>query len=71
MSIRGRVSQAIGRLTNSIRSVNWRLPDVDPAVREIYHRVAEFTMTSPERIAAVCDAVRYVTAARISGAYVK
>lgn len=71
MSIRDMASQAIERLTNSRRSVKWRLPDVDPAVREIYHRVAEFTMTSPERIAAVCDAVRYVNAARISGAYVE
>lgn len=71
MSLRDIFSSAVERLTNSPVAVNWRMPDVDPVTRETYRRVAAFTMTSPERIAAVCDAVRYVTAAGIDGAYVE
>jgi O-methyltransferase len=47
------------------------MPDVDVQTREIYHRVSRYTMTSPERIAGVCDAVRYVAGAKIPGAYVE
>lgn len=71
MSIRDVLARAYERVINGRLAVGMRLRDVDPATREIYHRIAACTMTSPERIAAVCDAVRYVTQARIPGAYVE
>lgn len=42
-------------------------PDLDPANVAIYHQVAASTMTSPERVAALCDAIRYVCAVGIPG----
>lgn len=71
MSLQDRVIQAVERVVHSKPVLNWRLQDVDVRTREIYHRVAACTMTSPERIAAVCDAVSYVSKARIAGAYVE
>ena len=71
MKMRDVVSQYYQRLANSRTAVRWRLPDLDPDTRAIYHRVAPYTMTSPERIAAVCDAVRYVSKANLPGAYVE
>jgi len=69
--LRDMVSSRYERLANSKIAVRWRLPDIDPDTRAIFHRVAPYTMTSPERIAAVCDAVRYVSRANIPGAYVE
>ncbi len=43
----------------------------DAETSETIVRVAPFTMTSPERIAALCDAVRYVAANEIPGAIVE
>lgn len=43
----------------------------DDAYRSIIETVAPYTMTSPERIAAVVDAVRYVSRRRIEGAIVE
>ena len=43
----------------------------DPETSETINRVSPFTMTSPERIAALCDAVRYVVAHDIPGAIVE
>jgi predicted O-methyltransferase YrrM len=48
-----------------------RFPDVDPAVREIFARVRHATMTSPERVFALCEAVRYVVSGRVPGAIVE
>jgi len=48
-----------------------RFPDVDRRVVDIFNRVKPCTMTSPERVFALCDAVRYVVAARIEGAVVE
>jgi len=45
--------------------------DLDPATVEIYERVREFTMTSPERIFALVDAVNYVVEGRVKGAMVE
>jgi O-methyltransferase len=42
-------------------------PDLDPRFLEFYPRAAPFTMTSPERMYAVYQAVRHVHAARIPG----
>lgn len=41
--------------------------DIDPWVAEIIEKVRPFTMTSDERVSALCQAVRYVTRAKIPG----
>lgn len=71
MSIRDTLSHMYDRVANSGPVLDRRLADIDADTRAIYRQVSEFTMTSPERIAAVCDAVRYVTRAGIAGAYVE
>ncbi len=71
MSLRDGLSRLVEGAINSRAAVNWRMHDVDIATRETYFRVARYTMTSPERIAAVCDAVRYVLNAGIAGDYVE
>jgi len=48
-----------------------RFPDVDARVRAIFNRVKPYTMTSPERVISLCDAVRYVVAGGIEGAIVE
>ena len=45
--------------------------DIAADVWAIIERVRPYTMTSVERINAVCEAVRYVTAARVPGAFVE
>jgi hypothetical protein len=42
-------------------------PDIDPEVIQTIHRVKDFTMTSPERISALCEAVKYVVKHQIPG----
>lgn len=71
MSFSETVGRYCERALNSQAALKWRMPDVDVGAREIFRRVAPFTMTSPERIAALCDAVHYVTKAGIPGAYVE
>jgi hypothetical protein len=44
---------------------------VDPSIREIVNRVRPFSMTSDERLLAVCDAVDYVTRFDIAGDFVE
>lgn len=46
-------------------------PDTPPGVAEICRKVAPFTMTSPQRVLALCEAVRYVHASGIQGAIVE
>lgn len=48
-----------------------RFPDFSDSTRRIIERSQPFTMTSPERIAAVCDAVRYISKAKIPGQIVE
>lgn len=43
------------------------MTDIDAATLETYKVVREYTMTSLERVAALCEAVRYVTRHRIPG----
>ncbi|WP_275942151.1 TylF/MycF/NovP-related O-methyltransferase [Komagataeibacter melomenusus] len=71
MSLRDVINRCIETVANSRLSLKYRMPDVDAQTREIYHRIAKYTMTSPERIAGLCQAVRYVTDAKIPGAYVE
>lgn len=42
-------------------------PDFDEEVVQTINRVQEFTMTSPERISALCEAVKYVVKNQIPG----
>lgn len=45
--------------------------DVDPAIARTIQRVAPYTLTSPERIAALCQAVTYVAQHGFPGAVVE
>jgi hypothetical protein len=47
------------------------LPDLKPEDRRICEAVAPFTMTSPERVAALIAATRYIVANRIEGDFVE
>jgi hypothetical protein len=46
-------------------------PDMGPADIALYREVAPFTMTSPERVIALRDAVDYVCQRRLSGDFVE
>jgi O-methyltransferase len=41
--------------------------DIDATTMETYDAVREFTMTSPERVAALCAAVRYISRHEVPG----
>jgi O-methyltransferase len=51
--------------------MTWTPPDFDKPTVEIAERVMPFTMTSIERVSALCEAVRYVTVNDIPGAIVE
>jgi O-methyltransferase len=51
--------------------VRTALPDVSPQTSAVIELVQPFTMTSPERIAALCHAVEYVGRCGIQGAFVE
>lgn len=46
-------------------------PDIDPRSSEIVQEVEPFTLTSPERIFALCEAVRYIVQAGVPGSIVE
>ncbi len=46
-------------------------PDIDPETRAIIEFCQPFTMTSPERLFALCEAVRYVVRNNIPGSIVE
>lgn len=46
-------------------------PDFDPELVALCERVRPFTLTSPERIVALRDAVRHTVAAEVPGAFVE
>jgi O-methyltransferase len=48
-----------------------RFPDFDGETLDMLGRVLPHTMTSPQRIAAVIDAARYIEAAGVPGAFVE
>lgn len=43
------------------------LPDVPSSIMETYKKVRPYTMTSPERIVSLCEAVRYIHDKKIEG----
>jgi len=71
MGIRDQAARAAKWVVNSRPVLARRFPDLSPETLEIYQRVKRSTMTTPERIAALCDAVRYVDANRVPGAIVE
>jgi hypothetical protein len=71
LSLRGGLANAAHALLHSRAVVDRRFNDVDTGVRAIFDTVKPFTMTSPERVIALCDAVRYVSARAVPGAFVE
>ena len=61
------MTRAIGKKKNKTRVPN----DLDEFNANIYRQVSQFTMTSPERINALVDAVQYVCHKGIEGAFVE
>jgi O-methyltransferase len=49
-----------------------RIPqDIEPQIAEIIRKVHPYTMSSPERIASLCEAVRYIVSQQIPGDFVE
>lgn len=71
MNLRDLIVGRAHAVLHSDAVVRRRFPDVDRRVVDIFNRVKPYTMTSPERVFALCDAVRYVAAASIEGAVVE
>lgn len=71
MSLRELIVGRVHAALHSDAVIRRRFSDVDPRVIGIFHRVKRFTMTSPERIISLCDAVRYVVSGGIEGAVVE
>lgn len=76
------MSSVVGMLRKAVRSIGFDVvryrtdvadipPDCDAAVAQTIRQVREYTQTSPERIASLCEATRYVVAAQIPGAIVE
>ena len=71
MGLRDQAVRAAKAIVNSRAVMSRRFPDLAPETLATYERVKRFTMTTPERVAALCDAVRYVDANGIAGALVE
>jgi O-methyltransferase len=62
-----RISQSLGfKITRSSKE-SFCPSDFDPNLVETYNKVKFYTMTSPERIFSLCEAVRYVQENKIEG----
>ncbi|HEY3797821.1 MAG TPA: TylF/MycF/NovP-related O-methyltransferase [Caulobacteraceae bacterium] len=71
MSLRDALVDRMQSVLHSQAVIRRRFPDADPKVLEIFARVKPYTMTSPDRIIALCEAVRYVARSGIPGAVVE
>jgi O-methyltransferase len=71
MSIRDLVANSVFTVLHSQFVVRRRYPDFDEKILEIMRAVMPYTMTSPERVAALCQAVRHIEANNVSGAFVE
>jgi predicted O-methyltransferase YrrM len=71
MGLRDQAVRAAKWVVNSRAVLARRFPDLAPETLDVYERVKRFTMTTPQRVAALCDAVRYVDANGIAGAIVE
>ena len=58
MSLRDTVVKQVHAVLHSDGVIRRRFPDIDPKVLDIFAKVKPFTMTSPERIISLCEAVR-------------
>ena len=70
MSLRELIVARAQAVLHSDAVIRRRFPDVDGRVIDIFNKAKAYTMTSPERVIALCDAVRYVAAAGVEGAVV-
>ena len=71
MSLRDAIVARVHAVLHSDAVFRRRFPDVDDRVRGIFNKIKPYTMTSPERVIGLCDAVRYVVANGIEGAIVE
>jgi hypothetical protein len=71
MSLREAIVARVHAALHGDGVIRRRFPDVDARVRGIFARVKPYTMTSPERVFALCNAVRYVVEGGIEGAVVE
>jgi O-methyltransferase len=58
-------------ITRISDAADYRIPDVSPDIRGIIEQVRPYTMTSYERLAALCMAVEYVVSNNIPGVFVE
>lgn len=72
------MNQLMGRLYNRIRTFRDKLsghrelpPDLSQADTDILLKVRPFTMTSPDRVVALIDAIRHLSVNKIPGAIVE
>jgi O-methyltransferase len=71
LSLRDLIVARVQAVLHSDAVIRRRFPDVDGRVIDIFNKAKPYTMTSPERVIGLCDAVRYVVAAGIDGAVVE
>ena len=62
-----RLARALGIKERRARRADNVPPDFDEGTARVFRAVAEFTMTSAERIEALVNAVRYIVANRVAG----
>lgn len=71
MNLRDLVANSVFAVLHSPFVVRRRYPDFDERILEIIGAVMPYTMTSPERVAALCHAVRHIEANNVPGAFVE
>jgi O-methyltransferase len=71
MNIRNLVANSVLAVLHSQFVVRRWYPDFDEKILEIIGAVMPYTMTSPERVAALCHAVRHIEANNVLGAFVE
>lgn len=62
-----KIFRIFGFEINRLSSKNGNLPDIEPGFLQTYKKVEPYTMTSPERIYSLCEAVKYLSDNDISG----
>jgi hypothetical protein len=60
MKLRDTVIEAARSVLQKDELLRIRFPDVDKGVLDIFSKVKRYTMTSPERVIALCAAVKYI-----------
>lgn len=71
-SVRRIIEDLFGlRITRISSDRKARIADLSPEIQRTIERASAYTMTSPERLAAVCAAVEYVVGNNVPGAFVE